>query len=172
MTFPRRQFLHLAASAVALPALSRVAVAQVYPSRPVRIIVPFAAGGGTDITARVIAQWLSERLGQQFVIENRLNFNFLRDIAPVTGIIRVPLVMEVNPSLPAKTVSEFIGYAKANPGKVNMASAGSGAPNHVSGELFKAMIGVNMLHVPYRGSPPALTDLVGGQVQVMFDPMP
>jgi tripartite-type tricarboxylate transporter receptor subunit TctC len=207
---PRRQFLRMATGAAGLAVVSRKAWAQAYPTRPVRIIVGFTAGGTQDIVARLIGHWLSERSGQQFIIENRpgaggnigaetvvrapadgytlllvglsnavnatlyekLNFNFLRDIAPVAGIIRVPLVMEVNPSLAAKTVSAFIGYTKANPGKVNMASAGSGAPGHVSGELFKAMTGVDMLHVPYRGSPPALTDLVGGQVQVMFDPMP
>src|SRR5262249_35393878 len=202
----RRQFLHLAAGAVALPAVSRFAWAQAYPSRPVRLIVPFAAGGGTDITARVMGQWLSERLGQQFVIDNRpgggtnigteavvrspadgytllmvgssnatnaalydkLNFNFIRDIAPVAGVIRGSLVMVVNPSVPAKSVPEFIAYAKANPGKLTMASAGTGATSHLSGELFKMMAGVDMVHLPYRGKGPALTDLLGGQVQVYF----
>ena len=206
----RRQFLHLAAGAAALPAVSRIARAQTYPTRPVRIIVGFPPGGAADIAARLMGQWLSERLGQPFVIENRpgagsniateavvrapadgytlllvstsnainatlydkLNFNFIRDIAPVAGIIRVPHVMEVNPSVPAKTVPEFIAYAKANPGKINMASAGIGAAPHVSGELFKMMTGVDMVHVPYRGAAPALTDLLGGQVQVMFDTMP
>ena len=194
----RRQFLHLAAGAAALPAVSRIARAQAYPTRPVRIVVGFAAGGATDILARLIGQWLSERLGQPFVIENRpgaggniahrggrarapgrlyaarwsapanainatlydkLNFNFIRDIAPVASIIRVPHVMVVNPSVPAKTVPEFIAYAKANPGKINMASAGNGTAHHVAGELFKMMAGVDMVHVPYRGAAPALTDL-------------
>jgi tripartite-type tricarboxylate transporter receptor subunit TctC len=209
MSLSRHQFLHLAASITALPAVSRIAVAQSYPARPVRLIEGFGAGGAADIVARLIGQWLSERLGQQFVIENRpgatgniaagavvnarpdgytllicvtanainatlndkVSFNFTRDIAPVAGIIRGPFIMEVNPSFPAKTVSEFIAYAKANPGKVNMASAGIGVPGHTSGELFKMLTGVNMLHIPYRGSAPALTDLLGGQVQVMFDPM-
>ena len=190
--------------------MSRIARAQAYPSRPVRIIVGFAAGGSADIIARLIGQWLSERLGQPFVIENRpgagsniateavvqappdgytlllvtsanainatlydkLNFNFIRDIAPVASIIRVPNVMEVNPSVPAKTVPEFIAYAKANPGKINMASAGNGSSPHVAGELFKMMTGVDMVHVPYRGAAPALTDLLGGQVQVFFGTMP
>jgi tripartite-type tricarboxylate transporter receptor subunit TctC len=210
MKLPRRQFLHLAAGAAALPAVSRVARAQAYPTRPVRLIVGFAPGGGVDITARLIGQWLSERLGQQFLIENRpgagtniatevvvrapadgytlllaaspaainatlydkLNFNFIRDIAPVAGIMRVPNVMVVNPSVPAKTIPEFIAYAKANPGKINMASGGVGGPSHVSGELFNMMAGVNMIHVPYRGVAPALTDLLGGQVQVTFATMP
>jgi tripartite-type tricarboxylate transporter receptor subunit TctC len=209
MQFSRRHLLHLAAGAAALPG-SRRARAQAYPSRPIRVIVGFPAGGPTDITARVMAQWLSERLGQQIVIENRagagsniaveatinappdgytllivgatnainatlyekLNFNFIRDIAPVAGIIRVPLIMEVHPSVPAKTVAEFIAYAKANPGKINMGSGGIGTTLHVSGELFKMMTGVDMLHVPYRGAGPMLTDLLGGQVQVGFDPMP
>jgi tripartite-type tricarboxylate transporter receptor subunit TctC len=207
---PRRQFLHLAAGAAALPALSRIARAQGYPSRPVRIVVGFAAGGGVDIVARLIAQWLSERLGEQFVIENRpgaatniateavvrspadgytllavdataainatlydkLSFNFIRDIAPVAGIIRVANVMEVNPSFPARTVPEFIDYAKANRGKINFASGGNGAPPHVSGELFKMMTGVDIVHISYRGLASALTDLIGGQVQVMFGTMP
>ena len=210
MKLPRRQFLHLAAGAAALPAASRIARAQAYPSRPVRIVVPFAAGGATDIIARLIGQWLSERLGQQFVIENRpgagsnigtevvvnappdgytlllvgassainatlyekLSFNFLRDIAPVSGIISIPFIMAVNPSFPAKTVSEFIAYARANPGKVNMASGGNGTAGHLSGELFKMMAGINMVHVPYRGEAPALTDMLGGQVQAMFGTMP
>ena len=206
MTLPRRQFLHLAAGAAALPAVSRFAWAQTYPSRPVRMIVGFAAGGATDILARLIGQWLSERLGQPFVIENRpgagsniateavvrappdgytlllvgspnainatlydkLNFNFIRDIAPVASIIRGALVMVVHPSVPAKTVPEFIAYAKANPGKINMASGGIGGITHIAGELFKMMAGVDMVHVPYRGVAPALTDLLGGQVQVIF----
>ncbi len=210
MKLPRRQFLHLAAGAAALPAASRLARAQSYPARPVRVIVGQAAGSSSDITARLIGQWVSERLGQQFIIEvrpgaggniateaavgapndgytillvnaqntinsalyDKLNFNFLRDITPVAGIDRVPLVMEVNPSFPAKTVPEFIAYAKANPGKINMASAGIGGPQHVAGELFKFMAGVNLVHVPYRGSTPALTDLLAGQVQVMFDVTP
>jgi tripartite-type tricarboxylate transporter receptor subunit TctC len=205
--FPhRRQFLQLAAGAAAVPAFPLIARAQAYPSRPVRIIVGFAAGGGSDITARLVGQWLSERLGQQFIIENRpgaggnigteavvhapadgytlalvgafnavnatlydkLNFNFIRDIAPVAGLIVVPNVMVVNPSVPAKTVPEFIAYAKANPGKLSMASAGIGAPGHLAGELFKLMAGVDMTHVPYRSSGPALTDLLGGQVQISF----
>jgi tripartite-type tricarboxylate transporter receptor subunit TctC len=207
MRLSRRQFLQLAAGAGALPAVSRIARAQVYPTRPVRIIVGFPAGGPADIVARLMAQWLSERLGQQFVIENRpgaasnvgteaalkappdgytllqvtstnavnvtfydnLNFNFASDIAPVAGIIRVPFVMELNPSVPANTVPEFIAYAKANPGKINMASGGSGTSVHITGELFKMMAGVNLVHVPYRGSAPALTDMISGQVQVMFD---
>ena len=206
MKLPRRHFLHLAAGAAALPALSRIAWAQAYPSRPVRIIVGFAPGGSSDITARLIGQWLSERLGQQFVIDNRpgggtnigteavvrappdgytlllataanavnatlydkLNFNFIRDIAPVAGIIVFPNVMVVHPSVPAKTVPEFIAYAKANPGKINMASGQMGGPAHVSGELFKMMTGTDMLLVPYRGGGPALVDLLVGQVQVMF----
>jgi tripartite-type tricarboxylate transporter receptor subunit TctC len=206
----RRRFLHLAAGATALPAASRFAWAQAYPARPVRIVVPFAAGGATDIIARLIGQWLSERLGQQFVIENRpgagsnigtevvvnapsdgyslllvgassainatlyekLNFNFLRDIIPVAGVISIPFIMVINPSFPPKAVSEFIAYAKANPGKINMASGGNGTAGHLSGELFKMMAGVNMVHVPYRGEGPALTDTLGGQVQVMFGTMP
>src|SRR5262245_35731524 len=203
----RRQFLHLGAGATALPAVSRFAWAQAYPTRPVRIIVGFSAGGPSDIVARIIAQWLSGHLGQEFVVENRpgaagnigteaalrappdgytlllvtstnavnvtfyenLNFNFMSDIAPVAGIIRVPFVMEINPSLPAKTVPEFIAYAKANPGKINMASGGIGTSVHIAGELFKMMAGVNLVHVPYRGSAPALTDMISGQVHVMFD---
>jgi tripartite-type tricarboxylate transporter receptor subunit TctC len=202
MNFHRRRFLHLTAAAVTLPALSRIARAQSYPTRPVRIIVGWAAGGGSDIAARLIGQSLSERLGQQFIIENRqgangsigtepvvrappdgyillladtnatffekLNYNFIRDIAPVASFMRVPLVLDVNPSVPAKTVPEFIAYAKANPGRINMASAGTGGLNHVSGELFKFMTGVDMVHVPYRGASPALTDLLSGQVQIFF----
>jgi tripartite-type tricarboxylate transporter receptor subunit TctC len=203
----RRHFLHLGAGAAALPLMPRVARAQTYPSRPVRIIAGFPAGGAVDIFARLMGQWLSERLGQPFVIENRLgaggnigteavvrapndgytlllmpsasainatlyeklSFSFLRDITPVAGIVRVPNVMVVNASFPAATVPEFIAYAKANPGKINMASSGNGTTIHVSGELFKMMTGVSMVHVPYRGAPPAVTDLIGGQVQVMFD---
>jgi len=210
MNLPRRRFLHLAAGAAALPAVSRFAWAQDYPTRPVRLIVGFAPGQALDITTRMIGQWLSERLGQQFIVENRpgaggnigteavvrappdgymllaigsnnminatlyekLNFNFIRDIAPVASVARVPQVMEVTPSFPAKTVPEFIVYAKANPGKVSLASAGNGSVAHVTGELFKMMTGVNMLHVPYRGAALALTDLIGGQVDVMFDNMP
>jgi tripartite-type tricarboxylate transporter receptor subunit TctC len=209
MKLPRRRFLHLGAAAAALPVVSRVAKAQAYPVRPVRIIVGFAAGGPTDIFARLIGQWLSEHLGQQFVVENRpgagtniateavvnapgdgytlllttaantinatlfdkLNFNFIRDIAPVAGIVRTFYVMEVNPAVPAKTVPEFIAYAKRNPGKTNIASPGSGTPQHVSAELFKMMTGVDMVHVPYRGSAPMLADLIGGRVQVSFDNM-
>jgi tripartite-type tricarboxylate transporter receptor subunit TctC len=208
--FPRRQFLHLASGAFALPAVFCTAWAQTYPTKPVRIIVGFAAGGTQDIAARLIGQWLSERTGQQFIVENRsgaagniaadavvrapgdgytlllaglsnaanaslydrLNFNFIRDIAPVAGIIRVPLILEVHPSFSAKTVPEFIAYAKANPGKINMASAGNGSPSHVTEELFKMMAGIDILHVHYRGSGPALTDVIGGQVQGMFDPLP
>jgi len=210
MKLPRRQFLHLAAGAATLPAVSRIAWAQAYPSRPVRIIVPAPPGGSLDIAARLMAQWLSERLGQPFVIENRpgaatnvgtdvvvrapsdgytlllvsainavnatlyekLNFNFVRDIAPVAIIMRVPFVMEVNPTVPAKTVPEFIAYAKANPGVINFASTGIGSGTHVVGELFKIMTGVNLVHVPYRGEAPALTDLIGGQVQVFFGTLP
>jgi tripartite-type tricarboxylate transporter receptor subunit TctC len=206
----RRQFLHLAAGTAAFTAASPMAWAQSYPSRPVRIIVGYAPGGTTDVSARLIGQWLSERLGQPFIIDNlpgagsnvatggavrapadgytlllasisnainatlydKLNFNFIRDIAPVAGIIRVPNVMEVNPAVPAKTVSEFIAYAKANPGKVNFGSGGVGSSTHVSGELFKLMTGVNMVHIPYRGTAPAVTDLIVGQVQVMFDNLP
>jgi tripartite-type tricarboxylate transporter receptor subunit TctC len=209
MRVPRRRFLQFAAGAAVLPAMPRLARAQAYPARPVRWIVGFAAGGPQDIVARLLAQSLSERLGQQFVIENRagaggnigteavvrasadgytilmigpsatinatlydnLNFVFLRDIAPVASIIRTSNVMEVHPSFPAKTVPEFIAYAKANPGKINMASAGSGSSQHMAGELFKMMAGIDMVHVPYRGAAPALTDLLAGQVQVMFDNM-
>ncbi len=210
MKLPRRKFLHLAAGAAALPAVSRVARAQAYPSRPVRIIVGFAAGGAPDTIGRLVAQWLSERFGQQFVIENRpgagsnigteavvrappdgytllmvappnavnatlydkLNYNFIRDIAPIASIGRAPNVMAVHPSFSAKTIPEFIAYAKANPGKINMASGGNGTSDHVAGELFKMMAGIVMVHVPYRGAAPALTDLLGGQVQVMFSSMP
>jgi len=210
MKLPRRNFLHLAAGAAALATVSRIARAQAYPSRPVRVIVPATAGGGYDIVARLMGQWLSERLGQQFVIDNRpgggtnigteavvraaadgytlllvasanainatlyekLNFNFIRDIAAVAGIISLPEVMVVHPSVPAKTIPDFIAYAKANPGKISMASGGIGTPGHLSGELFKTMTGVNMVHVPYRGVAPALTDLLGGQVQVGFVSVP
>jgi tripartite-type tricarboxylate transporter receptor subunit TctC len=206
----RRKFFHLAAGAAALPAMSRIASAQAYPSRPVRIILGFAPGQAIDIVTRIIGQWLSEQLGQQFIIENRpgaggniateavvrappdgytllaigsnnminvtlyekLNYDFIRDIAPVASIYRVPQIMEVNPSFPAKTVGEFIAYAKAHPGEISFASAGNGSVAHVTGELFKMMTGVDMLHVPYRGAPPALTDLISGQVHVMFDNMP
>jgi len=202
----RRQFLRLTAGAAALPAILRVAWAQAYPTRPVRLIVPVAPGGSPDILARLIGQWLSERLGQPFIIENRpgggtnigseavvrasadgytlllvstpaainatlyekLTFNFIRDIAPVAGLIRGPNVMVVNPSVPAKTVPEFIAYAKANPGRISFGSAGIGSSPHLAGELFKIMAGVDMVHVPYRSAGPALTDLLGGQVQVMF----
>jgi tripartite-type tricarboxylate transporter receptor subunit TctC len=205
----RRQFLHLAAIAAALPAVSRIAWAQAYPTRPVRIIVGFAPAGGTDIMARLIGQWLSERLGQQFVIENRpgagtniateavvnappdgytlllaclpnasnatlydkLNFSFIRDVAPVAGIARDTFAIEVNPSVPVKTVPELIAYAKVNSGKINMASGGIGSGNHIFGELFKMMTGINLVHVPYRGAGPALVDLLAGQVQVMFASM-
>jgi tripartite-type tricarboxylate transporter receptor subunit TctC len=206
MKLPRRKFLHLATGAAALPAVSRFAWAQAYPTRSVRLIVPVAPAGASDITARLIGQWLSERLGQQFVIDNRpgggtnigteavvrapadgytllmvgsynatnaafydkLNFNFIRDIAPVASIIVVPNLMVVNPSVPAKTVPEFIAYAKANPRKLTMGSSGTGGVPHVAGELFKIMTGVDMVHVPYRGGGPALTDLIAGQVQVYF----
>jgi tripartite-type tricarboxylate transporter receptor subunit TctC len=209
MKLPRRKFLHLAVGAAAPPTVSRVAWAQAYPSRPVRIIVGFAPAGGTDIMARLIGQWLSERLGQQFVIENRpgagtniateavvnappdgytlllaclpnasnatlydkLNLNFIRDIAPVAGIARDTFAIEVNPSVPVKMVPELIAYAKVNSGKINMASGGIGSGNHIFGELFKMMTGVNLVHVPYRGAGPALVDLLGGQVQVMFASM-
>ena len=210
MRFPRRRFLQLAAGTVSLPAVAHIARAQTYPTRPVRIIVGFPAGGTVDILARILGQWLADRLGQQVIIEDRpgagsniateavvrslpdgytllmasnsnainttlysrLNFNFLRDIALVAGFTRVPLVMVLNPSFPAKTVSEFIAYAKANPGKINMASGGNGTPGHVAGELFKMMTGINMTHVPYRGDPLVLSDLLGGQVQTAFCTMP
>ena len=207
MRLPRRTFLYLGAAAAALPALAGLASAQSYPSRPVRIIVGFAAGGPTDVLARLIGRWLSARLNQQFVVENRpgasgnlateavvnapadgytllmvspsnminatlydnLKFGFIRDVAPVASVLRTYYVMEINPSLPVSTVPEFIAYAKARPGGLSMSSAGSGTPQHVAGELFKMMTGVDMVHVPYRGAAPALTDLLGGQVQVMFD---
>ena len=210
MKLPRREYLHLAAGAAALPAVSRVAMAQAYPTRPVRWIVGFPPAGIADILPRLIGQWLSERLGQPFVVENRpgagsniaveavvkgpadgytllmvtsanainatlyekLNFDITRDIAPVASLVKVPLVMEINPSVPAKTVPEFVTYAKANPGKLSMASGGNGTTLHVAGELFKMMTGVNMVHVPYRGGGAALADLIGGQVQVMFDNLP
>jgi tripartite-type tricarboxylate transporter receptor subunit TctC len=210
MTLARRRFLHLAMGAAALPAVSSIAAAQSYPSRPVRLIATVPAGSTTDILARMIAQALSERLGQPFIVDDRpgasgnvgtelvvrappdgytllmavagnainpalyktMNFNFIRDIAPVAGIARTPLVMEVNPAVPAKTVPEFIAYAKANPGKINMASAGNGTPLHVAGEMFKMMAGIDMVHVPYRGEAPALVDLIAGQVQVMFGVLP
>jgi tripartite-type tricarboxylate transporter receptor subunit TctC len=206
MRLPRRRFLHLAAGAAAFPASVRVAAAQGYPTRLVRIIVGFTPGGPPDVLSRLIGQWLTERLGQQFIVESRpgagsnigtesvinspadgytlllassanavnatlydkLNFNFMRDIAPVAGLIRSPNLMVVNPNVPAKTVPEFIAYAKGNPGKINMASSGNGTSPHVAGELFKLMTGVNMVHVPYRGGAPALTDLIAGQVQIYF----
>ena len=210
MKLHRRTFLQLTAAGVAAPAFAHLALAEDYPTRPVRIVAGFAAGGGVDITARLIGQWLNERLGQSFVVENRtgaggnigteavvtaapdgytlllatvpnavnaslynnLKFNFIRDIAPVAGIIRVPMFVMVHPSVPAKTVPELIAYAKANPGKVNMASAGNGSAPHMAGELFKMMAGVNLVHVPYRGQGPALTDLLGGEVQVLFATAP
>ena len=207
MTLKPRQFLELAGAATFAPLFGESAFSQAYPNRPVRWLVGYPPGGATDIAARVIGHWLSEHLGQQFIIENRpgasgnvatqavvnappdgymlllvnagnainetlyqnLKFNFVKDIAPVASVVRVPLVMEVNPSVPAKTVPEFIAYAKANPGKLNVASAGNGTPQHLAGELFKMMAGVNLTHVPYRGSAPALADLIAGQVQVAFD---
>src|SRR6516225_6903702 len=210
MKLPRRQFLHLCAGATALPAISRFAWAQAYPARPVHLIVGAPPGGPADIVARLMSQWLSERFGRPFIIDNRpgaatnigteavvkavpdgytllfvtsinaanaalydnLNFNFIRDIAPVASIDRFPFVMEVNPSVPAKTVPEFIAYGRVNPGKINMASVGNGSIPHLSGELFKMMTGVNMVHVAYRGQSPALTDLLGGQVQVTFSTPP
>jgi tripartite-type tricarboxylate transporter receptor subunit TctC len=210
MKLLRRNFLKLAGAALAAPAFPQLASADDYPARPVHVIAGFSAGGGVDITARLIGQWLSERLGQSFITENRpgaggnigteavvhaqpdgytlllstvpnavnatlydnLSFNFIRDIAPVAGIIRVPMVILVNPSVPAKTVVELIAYAKANPGKVNMASAGYGSAPHMAGELFNVIAGVNMVHVPYRGQGPALTDLLGGQVQILFATTP
>ena len=206
MTLRRRQFLQFGAAAMAAAAGTSVSWAQAYPTRPVRIIVGFPAGGGGDIVARLMAQWLSERLGQQFVVENRpgaasnigteavahalpdghtlllattanavnatfyesLNFDFIRDIAPVAGIVDLPLVMEVNPSFPVKTVPQFIAYAKTKAGKLNMASPGTATPPHIAGELFKMLTGVSMLHVPYRGDSPAIADLLGGQVDVCF----
>src|SRR6202171_2565769 len=210
MKFPRRQFLQLAAAAAVLPAVSRTAKAQSYPAQPVRLIIGYTPGGSADLTARLMGQWLSERLGQSFVIENRpgggtniatgaavrgapdgytlllvapanainatlydkLNFNFLRDMEPVAGIIRFPNVVVVNPSVPVKSIPELIAYARANPGKLNMASSGNGSTIHMSGELFKMMTGVDFVHVPYRGGALALTDLISGQVHVMFDNIP
>jgi tripartite-type tricarboxylate transporter receptor subunit TctC len=210
MKVPRRRFLHLAASASVLPAISCIAWAESYPTRPVTIIVPVPPGGALDILARLMGQWLSQHLGQPFVIENRpgggtnigvevvvrapadgytlllipgsvtanatlyqnLKFNFIRDIVPIAMISSLPLVMEVNLSVPAKTVAEFIAYAKANPGKISMASGGTGSPSHIVGELFKMLTGIDMVHVPYHGGAPALTDLMGGQVQVYFSPLP
>jgi tripartite-type tricarboxylate transporter receptor subunit TctC len=210
MKLPRRQFLHLAAGAAALPTVLRIASAQAYPTRAVKIIVGQAAGSASDIVARLVAQFLSETLGQQFLVEVRpgaagniateavarmppdgytlllvnsqnainvalyekLSFDFARDIAPVGRVESVPLVMEVHPSVPAKTVPELIAYAKANPGKLNMASAGTGGPQHIAGELFKFMAGVDLTHIPYKGSTPAVTDLIAGQVQIMFDVTP
>jgi tripartite-type tricarboxylate transporter receptor subunit TctC len=210
MKLPRRQFLHLAAGAAALPAMSRTAWAQTYPTRPVRVIVSFAAAGPNDIVARLFGQWLSERMGQQVIVENRagaggtigteavvnspadgytlllvssanaihatlyerLNYDFIRDIQPIVHLASAPLVMVVHPSVPAKSVPEFIAYAKANPGKIDMASAGTGSTGHVTGELFKMMAKIDMVHVPYRGAGPAMTDLLGGQVQVLFDNVP
>ena len=209
MKLPRRNFLHLAAGAAALPAVPRLAWAQAYPTRPVRIIISTAAGGTGDILARLLGQWSSERLSQPFVVENRpgggtnigteavvrapadgytlllvappnasnatlyqkLNFNFIRDIAPIAGVMRGPFVMLLNPSIPADSVPEFIAYAKAHPGMINFASGGIGFATHLAGELFKGMTGVKMVHVPYRGQGPAMTDLLSGQVQVMFDPV-
>src|ERR1700704_4295441 len=210
MKLQRRQFLQLAAGAAALPVTSGVAGAQTYPARPVRLVIGYTPGGSADLTARLMGQWLSEKLGQSFVIENRpgggtniateavvraapdgyplllaapanainatlydkLNFNFLRDVEPVAGIIRFPNVVVVNPSVPVKSIPELIAYAKANPGKLNMASSGNGSTIHMSGELFKMLTGTDMLHVPYRGGAPALTDLISGQVHVMFDNIP
>jgi len=211
MKLPRRRFLRLAAGAAALPAVSRIARAQTYPSRPVRVIVPFAPAGTTDILARLIGQWLSEQLGQSFIVENRpgastmigteavvrapadgyslilaatasainttlyekkISYDFLRDIAPVAGILRVPNVVVVHPSLPVRTIPELIAYAKANPGRINVESPGAGTSSHLAGELFKVMTGVDMIHVQYRGNGPALIDLLAGQVQVGFDTMP
>jgi tripartite-type tricarboxylate transporter receptor subunit TctC len=210
MKLLRRQFLHLAGGAAALPTVSRMVLAQAYPSRPVRIVAGFAPGGSVDIVARLIGQWLTERLGQTVIVENRpggtsnvategvvkaqadghtlllvssanfinatlydkLSFDFIRDIAPVANLVRIPNVVEVNPSVPVKTIPEFIAHAKANPGKINMGTGGTGTSQHVSGELFKMMTGVSLIHVPYRGSAPMLTDLLGGQVQVAFDNMP
>ena len=210
MKLPRRRFLRLAAATAAFPALSTIARAQGYPARPLRMIIGYPPGGSADMTARLMAQWLSERLGQTVVIESRpgggtniateavvrappdgytlllvapanainaslydkLNYNFIRDMAPVAGLIRFPNVVVVNPSVPVKTIPELIAYAKANPGKLNMASSGNGSTIHVSGELFKMLTGIKMVHVPYRGGAPALTDLISGQVHVMFDNLP
>jgi tripartite-type tricarboxylate transporter receptor subunit TctC len=210
MKLPRRKFLHLAASAAALPTISRIGWTEAYPSRPVRLVTGFAAAGGSDVVARLIGQWLSERLGQSFIIENRpgaggnigtesvvrappdgytlllvtfanvvnaslykkLNFNFIRDISPVAGLMRVPDLMAIHPSVPARTVPEFIAYAKANAGKITMASAGNGSSGHLAGELLKMMVGISLVHAPYRGNGPALTDLLGGQVELMFPTSP
>ena len=210
MKLPRRTFLHLAAGAAALPALSRIARAQTYPSRPVRIIVGVPAGGPIDLSARLISQWLADHLGQPFVVENKpsaagnigtetvahasadgytllmafassainatlyenLNFNFLRDIAPVAGVNTIPLILEAHPSFPPRTVGELIAYAKANPGKINLATPGMGTAPDVAAELFRMMTGINFVVVRYRGTPAALTDLLGGQVQLMFDAVP
>jgi len=210
MKLPRRRFLQLVAGTAALPVLPRVARAEAYPTRTVRIVVPVAPGGALDILARLIAQWLGEHMGQSFIVENRpgggtnigvdvvahatpdgytlllipqsvttnatlykdLNFNFMRDIVPIAMISKLPLVMEINNDIPAKTVPEFVAWVKKNPGKVAMASGGSGSASHVGGELFKMMTGIEMVHVPYRGGAPALVDLIGGQVQVMFSPLP
>ena len=206
MKLPRRNFLQLAGGAAALSSVSRIAKAQTYPSRPVRLVAATTAGSAPDAIARLMGQWLSERLGQPFIVENRpgaggnlgteavvraapdgyslllvaianatnatlydkLNYDFLRDIAPIAGVVRIPNLLTVHPSVPAKTVSELVAYAKTNPGKLNMASAGVGTAPHLSGELFKTMTGTNMVHVPYRGAAPAMTDLLGGQVQMMF----
>ena len=209
MRLHRRELLRVAACAAAVPAAAQAVFAQAYPARPVRVVVPVAAGGANDVTGRLIGQWLSERLGQQFVIENRpgagtnigteavirspadgytllisgsnaainpalfatLNYNFIRDTAPIASIVRVPQLMQVNPSLPVKTVPEFIAYAKTNPGKIAMGSGGNGSPAHVIGEYFKLMTGTDLTHVPYRGAAPAVTDLLGGQIQVAFTEM-
>jgi tripartite-type tricarboxylate transporter receptor subunit TctC len=210
MKLPRREFLHLAASAAALPAFTRGASAQSYPTRPVRIMLGYPAGGSTDLVARIMGAWLTERLGQSFVIENKpgagtnlaiqtavnsppdgytllfvtttnainatfygtLPFDFLRDVAPVAALVELPFVMEVTPSLSASTVAEFIAYAKANPGKINMASFGTGTISHLAWELFKIMAGVDMIHVPYHGGAPMVTDLIGGRVQAGIDALP
>jgi tripartite-type tricarboxylate transporter receptor subunit TctC len=210
MKLSRRHFLRFASGAIALPASSRLARAQTYPNRPVRLIIGYTPGGSADLTARLMGQWLSEKLGQSFVVENRpgastniateavlraapdgytlllvapanainatlydkLNFNFIKEVEPIAGLIRFPNVVVVNPSLPVKSIPELIAYAKANPGKLNMASSGNGSTIHMSGELFKMLTDINMVHVPYRGGAPALTDLIAGQVQVMFDNIP
>jgi len=210
MKLPRRQFLYLAGGAAALHTISRIGWTEAYPSRPVRLVTGFAAAGGSDVVARLIGQWLSERLGQSFIIENRpgaggnigtesvvrappdgytlllvtfanvvnaslykkLNFNFIRDVSPVAGLMRVPDLMAIHPSVPARTVPEFIAYAKANAGKITMASAGNGSSGHLAGELLKMMVGISLVHAPYRGNGPALTDLLGGQVELMFPTSP
>jgi tripartite-type tricarboxylate transporter receptor subunit TctC len=210
MKLPRRQFLYLAGGAAALPTISRIGWTEAYPSRPVRLVTGFAAAGGSDVVARLIGQWLSERLGQSFIIENRpgaggnigtdsvvrappdgytlllvtfanvvnaslykkLNFNFIRDISPVAGLMRVPDLMAIHPSVPARTVPEFIAYANANAGKITMASAGNRSSGHLAGELLKMMVGISLVHAPYRGNGPALTDLLGGQVELMFPTSP